>query len=630
MDKDTKSKNTARYIQEEKSLSLEDVIKQGVADLKERLADTTRPTTTRIYNAQKYALQASPSTQCIQMVNRTEIGIARAPQLEAKLKEQGVQVHLNEELLNSLGRGENASGVMRFKSPSHAKEGKLSPLICTQSTGIGSKDFSSGMPQNTRRPLPAHLEPLFSAYTSYHEEGHALDDLIDEHEFTNEHLFEDLKPELQRISRQCQTLARVADKPLMKDDHYIEERAYDWLKSINETKQDVYGLMRATQIAQREGYSKEDMLALIDFVHDVRISEPNPEALAHYNVGMGINAVREAVEEYGFGAPQHIQDEWAMPATQPDAQKAEITQCPLHTAVRHWVREEELYMQPEVYVGFLNKIECGHKVPEAFSEQDIQEIDQHLDARAQARQNLRRAGLAVEHIDLSDAQSLNAIIARQHSPEYQALELDRLSTAANSRYALMSLNGKKQTLEGQFQGSTAQYLHVVTQEMPELMDMKPEPTEEVQAPNALSCIITTEDERVFFLRLAREEDETFTVIGRQIPNTPDMTGQISEGSYLHGDALVADKHHVALQAFIHSAEHYKVLNDPDGIYRATQNLELSDDALRNIYKNLNEVFDGEYHYTNCIEDVERTIEIDQDPSRSENISFEHDELDISR
>jgi hypothetical protein len=615
-------KRYGRYIQEEENLSLDEVIKRGIADLKERLADDDRLTVQRVIDHKKRELASSAATSCIQTVDRTAFytknGYPTAAQIDDIQKEQVITHHLSSYTRPIMAGTRSPSGVLLKPTSISAKEGKPSPIIFTPSTGVGSIGFSSQRDSNTTRALPARLEPLFYAFVTNHEEGHALDALLVGDEVDHSNIYKKV------FEKDIDEAVRVLEGISQKEVALTTQASFrdSWLKSLCETRQDVYGLLKTAEFAKSEGYGTDDMLALIDYVHDVRITSP-AQSMQHYCVHTGIAATRHLIENRGLDAVEYIMAK-GEPQTPKEKEIFKLHGRQLHFGVREWVYERELYMEGGAYTAFNHFLEEGELPCEGVLKKRQKEtLMRTLDEREKATQRILRPQSS-EHITLEDAQTLNAIIARQADQERQGLELLAMSDGTCKALEHYKNEDQLDTVFGRFVTSRHDYMNqLVLSGAAGFMDKLKEPEAEIQAPSAILYIDKTKEEE-------GKKPQNLLITLRQSPVNGDFimesspapfdtwtTAQISDHAYQNNIVVSHVEDVPAIKTMVASAHYYGALQDADGAYKKTKfSAELEDDTARKAYIALNDVFEGKEHrldaYEGVFKQVIKTGELDSE------------------
>ncbi len=632
-------KRHGRYIQEEQALTLDEVIEQGIADLKARLADENRLTVQDVIEHKKRELSSSTATSNIQVFDRTasytKAGFPEASHLEVMAEAQGLTLHQSRYTRDMLAGAMYPTGVMLGPIDTTMKDGRPSPIIFTPSTGVGSVGFSNTRKSNTVRQLPADLEPLFYAYITNHEEGHALDCKFPAHEVDHSSIyrqvFKDDIDEIERISDAVEGKEVALSK--------VAQTRDEWLRSLNETRQDIYGLLKTTEFAKERGYCVDDVLTLIDYVHDMRITTP-AESMKKYAVHKGIAATRRLIETKGFDAVEHVEN-MGYPTTPKEEEIFNMHERALHFGVREWVYNRELYMDGGAYVAFIHTIEHDtFPAEESLNEAQKKELQNTMAEREKATQRILRPQ-AAEQITLEDARTLNAIIARQSTAERQSLELLSISDGVCAALEEYAENGEIDTVFGRFTQSKNAYMNrIALSDTGNFLNEMPEPEEKITSPKAVLYIDQVNDgsknpQKLLISIRKGEGKGQFIMESSPAPQDKYAIAKVAETAYENNVVFCHSEDVTPVKAMAAAAHSYETLQDPSDAYQRTKfDGALEDKTARKAYLTLVDMFEGKIHhldaYDTVIDHLKESAELDSEDVYLAPMKEAEDEMELDR
>ncbi len=602
--KEMKPEGRGRYVQESAKLSSDEVIRRGIQDLKQRINNPNRVTTQHVLDAQRRSLNASVSTAPLQVVDRSKFYVRSGPASETyidqALKQQGIDAHMSNKDYGLFSGQKSGAGVaLNFRETIMVDEQKVTvampPSAGENSTALGPKAIA-----NTTNRLPARLEPLFYAHVTFHEEGHALDNLAGISEYNKEG-YGQLKGECKAAVK---TTEAIEGQSLGKAQKKFVERA--WLQSVNETRQDVYGLIKTSEFAKEHGYTKEDMLAVCDYIHDSRISKtPNDKSHQRYTIHEGVDAATYLIEEHGLDAADVIRSKWG------DKGKNLSDVERLHTGVKNMVYDRELYLDGSTFIGYQYAVTSDRDVSEHLSRSQNKKLEATLEEREHAQGRLMRA--AEPHITLQDAQTINATIARQGKFHAAAQELSGMASRITDQDAYAA------GIDRQYLDSQKEYLKAVEREHGFLKSLPRDHTRP-EAPSALIYQDVADRDSgnpiPIWVKVSPMRDGKYAVQGFKISTDPERLAQQLETINDNNMHILSHGDEESVKAMVAGCQQLGTLEDRDNLVKRTG---IDTNVNRHVAKagnrSMEQIFDGTEHHLESIDRMQNIVKIHENPSR---------------
>lgn len=606
-----------RYITEEETpeLSLDEVIEQGIADLKERLNHEGRLTATQVNAKVKADLAASPSGETIQLIHRTDFmtkdGLANYAHADKVLREKGIAFHNSRDTHLHLAGLLCASGVMYASPYTSAKNGKMASSIFPPAAGSGSIGFNSTRPANTVRTLPAKLEPLFYTYIAYHEEGHALDQNMYGDEKQSHVLTESFKGELAEALEAAEDFNK---RELNKRES--SEVIHSMMSSICETRQDMYGLLKCVDMVKENpelGYTADDMLALCDYLHDTRITG-SAANIQNYAVHVGVAAVRKQIEVHGLDASDKVREAYGNPSNPAEHTLFQERGNALHCGVRRWVYNRSLYLDGKTHMALTYQLATGEDMSHLLHT-DAQEkrLAATLTERENAMERLKRTPSA--HLTLDDAKSMNAILARAETGAHFGAELlgmeVHIQRGISTQEDFAKEKGlKKPTVYHQNLESRVDYLMAAFAAESDRAIQLPSQTEDNTPPQALAYLTklrereSHESEHVLMMLMPTEEDGKYRIRAANLPGGLNGLPMVLEEAHQNNVMVMGADDAPAVKTMIAAAEFYDLLEDEHNLFERTKlDIGIEDDHAREAYRHLHDTFTGKTHRLTAVDHV---------------------------